>query len=215
MKYEYSWCFSVINSAIPSSCQNSSVTKLNITVTKMDVEDSSSAFAPAASDAVVLVHVPEPVQPQQSQTSISSQAATVPSSSALSLSTRSSFDTYTSPTCSNVVKSSPSVLIESPTPNSFISSSASSKRISRAGPKFRVDPLLRVANEPVKLRPFKVVSPRRLSFVEEHWTNLRLGPYFVMHAFLLINILDLFFFFRQWLYPRVLNILIDKLYLRD
>ena len=129
----------------------------------MDVEDSSSVFAPAASHAVVLVHDPDPIQPQQSQTSISSQAATVPSSSALSLSTPSSFDT--SPTCSHVVKSSPSVLIESPTPNSLISSSASSKRISRAGPKFRVDSLLRVANEPVKLRPFIVVSPRRLSSV--------------------------------------------------
>ena len=155
----------------------------------MDVEDSSSAFAPAASDAIVLVHVPDPVQPQQSQTSISSQAATVPSSSTLSLST--SFDT--SPTCSHVAKSSLSVLIDSPTPNSFFSSSASSKRISLAGPKFRVDPLLRVANEPVKLCPFKVVSPRRLSSVEEHWKNLRLGLYFIMHAFLVINILDLFF----------------------
>ena len=65
---EYSWCSSVINSDIPSSCQNSSVTKLNATVAKMDVEDSSSAFAPAASNTVVLVHVPYPVQPQQSQT---------------------------------------------------------------------------------------------------------------------------------------------------
>ena len=47
----------------PLYCQNSSVTQLNATVTQMDVEDSSSAFAPAASDAVVLVHVPDPVQP--------------------------------------------------------------------------------------------------------------------------------------------------------
>lgn len=130
----------------------------------MDVEDTSSAFAPAASDAVVLVHVPDPVQPQQSQTSLSSQAATVPSSSAPSLSTRSSFGT--SRTCSHVVKSSPSVLIDSPTPPAFISSSASSKRISRAGPNFQVDLLLRVANDPVKLRPSKVVSSRRLSSVE-------------------------------------------------
>ena len=128
VKREYSWRSSVINSAIPSFCQNSSVPKLNATVTKMDVEDSSSAFAPAASDVAILVHVPDPVQPQQSQTSISSQAATVPSSSALSLSTASSFDT--SPTCNHVVKSSPSVLIESPTPNSLSSSSMSSKRIS-------------------------------------------------------------------------------------
>ena len=115
----------------------------------------------------------------------------MPSSSALSLSTPSSFDTL--PTCSHVVKSSPPVLIESPTPNSLISSSASSKRISRAGTKFRVDSLLRVGNEPVKLRPFKVVSPRRLSSVEEHWKNLRSALYFIMHAFLVINILDLYF----------------------
>ena len=32
---------------IASSCQNSSVTKLNATATQMDVEDSSPAFAPA------------------------------------------------------------------------------------------------------------------------------------------------------------------------
>ena len=30
----------------------------------MDVEDSSSVFAPAASHAAVLVHVPDPVQAQ-------------------------------------------------------------------------------------------------------------------------------------------------------
>ena len=104
----HSWCSSVINSSIPSSRQNSSVTALN--ATQMDVEDSWSAFAPVAFDAVVLFHVPDPVQPQQSQTSLSSQAATVPSSSALSLSTPSSFDS--SPTCSQVVRSSPSVLID-------------------------------------------------------------------------------------------------------
>ena len=78
----------------------------------MDVEDSWSAFAPVAFDAVVLVHVPDPVQPQQSQTSLSSQAVTAPSSCALLLSTPSSFDS--SPTCSHVVKSSPSVLIDIP-----------------------------------------------------------------------------------------------------
>ena len=75
---EYSWCSSVINSAVPSPCQNSSITKINATATQMDVEHSSSAFAPAASDAVVRVHVPNLVQPQQSQTSSSSQAATLP-----------------------------------------------------------------------------------------------------------------------------------------
>ena len=42
---------------------NSSVAKLNATATQMDVEDSSTAFAPVASEAVVLVHVANPVQP--------------------------------------------------------------------------------------------------------------------------------------------------------
>ena len=65
------------------------------------------------------------------------------------------------------MQSSPSVLIESTTPPSSISTSASPKRISRAGSNFWVDPLLRVANVPVMLRPAKVVSPRRLSSVEE------------------------------------------------
>ena len=136
----------------------------------MDVEDSSSAFAPAASDAAVLVNVPDPVQLQQSQTSLSSQAATVLSSSAPSLSTPSLLDS--SPTCSHVVKCSPSVLIDSPTPPYFISSAASSKTISRAVPiaNFQVDPLLRVANDPIKLRPSKVVSSRGLSSVEEFLT---------------------------------------------
>ena len=165
MNCEYSWCSSVINSAIASSCKNSSVTKLNATATQMDVEDSSSAFPPAASDAVVLVHVPNPVQPQQSQTSLSFQAATLPLSSAPSLSTPSSCDT--SSTYSHVVQSFPSVLIESATSPSCISSSASSQRISRAASNFRVDPLLRVANVPVILRPAKAVLPRRLSSVEE------------------------------------------------
>ena len=131
----------------------------------MDVQDSSSAFAPVAFDVVVLVHVPNPVQPQQSQASSSSQAATLPSSSAPPLSTPSCCDT--SSTYSHVVLSSPSVLIEFTTPPSSISSSASPKRISRAGSNFRVDPLLRVANVPVMLRPAKVVSPGRLSSVEE------------------------------------------------
>ena len=165
ISFEYSWCSSLINSAIASSRQNSSVSKFNATATQMDVQDSSSAVAPVASDAVVLVQVPNPVQPQQSQASSSSQAATLPSSSAPSLSTPSCYDT--SSTFSHVVQSSPSVLIESTTPPSSISSSASSKRTSRAGSNFRVDPLLRVANVPVMLRPAKVVSPRRLSPVEE------------------------------------------------
>ena len=43
----------------------------------IDVEGSSSTFAPAASDAFLLVLVPDPGQPQQSQTSLSSQTATL------------------------------------------------------------------------------------------------------------------------------------------
>ena len=43
---------SVLNSSIIASyCPNSSVTKLNATATQMDVEDSSIASAPAATDA--------------------------------------------------------------------------------------------------------------------------------------------------------------------
>ena len=55
---------SVITSASGSSSHNSSITKLDATATQMDVEDSSTASAPAAS---VLVHVLDPVQPQQSE----------------------------------------------------------------------------------------------------------------------------------------------------
>ena len=66
---EYSWGSSVVNSASASSCHNSSITdsKSNAAATQMDVEDSSNVSAPAASDAVVLVHVPDPVKPQQSE----------------------------------------------------------------------------------------------------------------------------------------------------
>ena len=75
---EYSWGSSVINSAGVSSCHNSSITdtKSNASATQMDVEDSSNVSAPAASDAVVLVHVPDPVKPQQSEPLLSSQPAT-------------------------------------------------------------------------------------------------------------------------------------------
>ena len=97
----------------------------------MDVGGLSSTFAPAASDAFLLVLVPDPVQPQQSQTSLS---------------------------CPSHVLQFPPTSIESPTPPSSTSSSASSKRISRGRPNFRVDPLLRVANGPVMPRPTKVVS---------------------------------------------------------
>ena len=44
----------------------------------MNVEDSSNLSTPAASDAVVLVHVPDPVKPQQSEPLLSSQPATLP-----------------------------------------------------------------------------------------------------------------------------------------
>ena len=144
----------------------------------MDVEDSWSAFAPVAFDAVVLVHVPDPVQPQQSKTSLSSQAVTAPSSCALLLSTPSSFDS--SPTCSHVVKSSPSVLIDIPDSTFFyfICLRPPKGSVERAGPNFRVDSLLRVVNDPVQLRPFKAVLPRRLSSVEESCKNIRFGFFF-------------------------------------
>ena len=45
---------SVINSSlIASYCQNFLVTKLNAIATQMDVEDSSTASAPAASEVVL------------------------------------------------------------------------------------------------------------------------------------------------------------------
>ena len=56
-------------------------TKSNATATQMDVEDSSNASALAAFDTVVLVHVPDPVKPQQTESFLSSQPATLPSSS--------------------------------------------------------------------------------------------------------------------------------------
>ena len=89
---EYSWGSSVINSAGTSSCHNSSITdtKSNATATRMDLKDSSNVSAPAASDAVVLVHVTDPVKPQQSEPLLLSQPATLPSSSASSSSTTSS-----------------------------------------------------------------------------------------------------------------------------
>ena len=83
---EYSWGSSVINSAGASSCHNPSITdtKSNAIATQMDVQDSSNVSAPAASDAVVLVHVPDRVKPQQSEPLFSSQPAALPSSSASS-----------------------------------------------------------------------------------------------------------------------------------
>ena len=124
----------------------------------MDVEDASTA-----SDALVPFHVPDPVQPQQSQPSLSSQAATFPLSSASLLSTPSSFDTWS--TYSQIVQSSQPVLIESPTPLSSSSSSTPSTRINQVGSNVRVDPLLRVAKVHILLRPAKFVSPRRPSLV--------------------------------------------------
>ena len=130
----------------------------------MDVEDSSNASAPAASDTVVLVHVPDPVKPQQSEPSLSSQPATLPSSSAPSPSTPSS--SVASSAYSHVVQSSLPFSIESPTTPSSSSSSAPSTRINRARSDSLVDPFRRVANVPVLLRPSKAVSPRRPSPVD-------------------------------------------------
>ena len=67
---------------------------------------------------------------------------------------------------SHVVESSLPFSIESPTPPSSSSSSAPSTRINRARSDGLVDPLRRVANVPVLLRPSKSESPRRPSPVE-------------------------------------------------
>ena len=56
--------------------------------------------------------------------------------------------------------------IESPTPPLSSSSSSPSKRVNRARSDSLVDPLRRVANVPVLLRPSKAVSPRRPSPVD-------------------------------------------------
>lgn len=129
-----------------------------MTAPHVDVEDASSA-----SDALVLVRVSDPVQPQQSQPSLASQDATFPLSSASPLSTPSSFDTWS--TYSQIVPCPQLVLIESPSPPSSSSSSTPSARISQVGSNVRVDPLLRVAKVRILLRPAKVVSLRRPSLV--------------------------------------------------
>ena len=82
----------------------------------MDVEDSSNVSAPAASDAVVLVHDPDPAKPQQSEPLLSSQPATLASSSTSSSSTTSSF--VASSTYSHILQSSSPFSTESPTPPS-------------------------------------------------------------------------------------------------
>ena len=136
----------------------------------MDVEDSSNASAPAAFDTVVLVHVPDPVKPQQSEPLLSSQPASLPSSSVPSPSTSTS-SRVASSIYSHVVQSSLPFSIESPTPPSSSSSSAPSTRINRARSDGLVDPLRRVANVAVLLRPSKSESPRRPSPVE--WISER------------------------------------------
>ncbi|XP_015759067.1 PREDICTED: uncharacterized protein LOC107338347 [Acropora digitifera] len=118
----------------------------------------------SASDAVVLVHVPDPVKPQQSEPLFSSQPATLPSSSASSSSTTSS--SLASSTYSHVLQSSFSFSTESPTPPLSSLSAAPSTRINRARSDSLVDPLRRVANVPVLLRPSEAVSPRRPSLVD-------------------------------------------------
>ena len=117
---EYSWGSSFINSAGASSCHNSSITdtKSNATATQMDVEASSNVSAPAASDAVVLVHDPDPAKPQQSEPLLSSQPATLASSSTSSSSTTSSV--VASSTYSHILQSSSPFSTESPTPPSSI-----------------------------------------------------------------------------------------------
>ena len=132
--------------------------------TQMDVEDSSNVSAPAASDAVGPNHDPDPVKSQKSEPLLSSQPATLASSSTSSSSTTSS--SVASSTYSHVLQSSLPFSTESPTPPSSSSSSAPSTRINRARSDSLVYPLRRVANVPVLLRPFKVVSPRRTSPVD-------------------------------------------------
>ena len=88
-------------------------------------------------------HFADPDQPQQSQ---------APSCD-------------TSSTYSHFVQSFPCMMCM--TPPSSISSSVSSKGISRARSNVQVDPLPRVAYVPVMLRSAKLVSQRRPSPVEE------------------------------------------------
>ena len=45
--------------------------------------------------------------------------------------------------------------------------------------------------------------------------NFPKGPHFIMYVFLIINIFVAYCFLKQCSYPRVLNIHINKLYLRD
>ena len=66
----------------------------------------------------------------------------------------------------NVLQSSLPFSTESPTLPSSSSSSAPSTRINRARSDSLVDPLRRVANVPVLLRPSKALSPRRTSPVD-------------------------------------------------
>ena len=111
-----------------------------------------------------VVHVPDTVQPQQSQTSLSTQAATSPSSCASSLSTPSSSDD--SSTYSHVEQSSPWL-----NPCLHLLPFHRLRRpkgsVEQDQANFRVEPLLRDANVPVMFSPAKVVSLRRLSSVEE------------------------------------------------
>ena len=166
---EYSWGSSVINSAGASSCHNSSITdtKSNATATQMDVEDSSNVSAPAASDAVALVHVHDPVKPQQSEPLLSSQPATLPSSSASSASTTSS--SVASSTYSHVLQSSLLFSVR-PNPRLHLLPVHRQRR-----PQGSIEPDLiawlilcvGLLMFQFLLRPSKAVSPRRTSPVDE------------------------------------------------
>lgn len=110
-------------------------------------------------------HFADPDQPQQSQASFSShwQAATFVLC-AFAFSSILWYLVYL-PSCCAVF---PVYDVDwVPTPPSSISSSVSSKGISRARSNVQVDPLPRVAYVPVMLRSAKLVSQRRPSPVEE------------------------------------------------
>ena len=152
-----------------SSCHNSSITdtKSNATATQMDFEDSSNVSAPAASDAVVLDHVPDPVKPQQSEPLLSSQPATLPSSSGPWSSTTSS--SVASSTYSHVLQSSLPFSVR-PNPRLHLLPVHRQRR-----PQGSIEPDLIAWFIPCVgllmfqflLRPSKAVSPRRTSPVDE------------------------------------------------
>ena len=67
-----------------------------------------------------------------------------------------------------------------------------------------------------------IINPVRIEFNQLKddfcgflWEKFPYKSLIIMHVFLIINIFGLLLFYKQWLYPRILNILSNKLYLRD